>query len=203
MLPDAERKAEPYVKEERKTLVYLIDSIPKLNEKNFIVVGSGTLWYIELAFGKVKTYVAVEPLADIFIQKQVQFILNQHKDVKVINKDFGEFKLNEIPNINSLYVFHFNILAYILHPIRSINMYLKEGDIIYISSWNRTLKAKQARKKYFDFVNNNTGSNSFKIDPEKTTGLCNLDVFPFNRLKYYKKHKRIKGEITDILIIYC
>jgi len=203
MLPDAEERAELYVKEEKEALLKLMTSIPGIDKMNFVIIGSGTIWYIELAYDKTKTYVAVEPLANIFIQRQFNYILSKHKNIKIIDKEFGDFTAIEIPNNNSIFVFHFNILAYIPNPIRNINKYLKEGDILYISSWNNSDEAKQVRKTYFDYLNLNTDSNSFKINPEETVGLCNLDIFPFHKLKYYKRHERIKGKITDILIIYC
>lgn len=203
MLPDSEEKALPYVNEEEATLKKLLNSNNHINDFNFVVVGSGTLWYLDIAYGKVKNYIAVEPLADIFIHEQVRFILQKHKNIKVIGEEFGEYEIEQPLMQNSMFVFHFNILSYIPNPIRRINKYLKEGDILYISSWNSTIKAKSVRKNYFDYLNANTSSNSYKINPDETTGLCNLDVFPFDKLKFYKSHERIKGEITDILIIYC
>lgn len=203
MLPDSEDKAIPYVKEEESILKGLIVSNKKFKDYNFIVIGSGTIWYIELAYGQTENYIAVEPFADIFIQKQVRYILSKHNNIKIVGKDFGDYNVDPSWAHNSIFVFHFNILSYIPNPIKRINKYLKEGDILYISTWNSTDRAKTVRKQYFDYLNENTSSKSYKIDPEETTGLCNLDAFPFERLKFYKTHKRIKGAITDILIIYC
>ncbi len=203
MLPDAEKKAGLYVKEERNALVKLISNTDEINKRNFIVIGAGTLWYIELVFGKVKKYIAIEPLADTFVQKQVSFILDKHDNIKVIGKELGKFKESEIPDNKSIFVFHFNILAYIPNPIVKINKYLKKGDILYFSTWSNSDKARQVRKRYFDYISFNQSANSFKIDYEKPTALCNLDTFPFTKLKHYKTHKRIRGNITDILIVYC
>lgn len=203
MLPDAELKAEPYVYEESKLLQDLLSSTNSLDTYNFVVVGSGTLWYIDMAYGRVKNYVAIEPLADIFIQKQVSYILTKHKDIHIIGQDFGNFNSNELPNNKSIFIFHFNILSYIPDPIEKINSYIKEGDILYLSTWNSTNEAKTVRKSYFDFINIGMNPDEFRIDPLKPIGLCNLDVFPFEKLKYYKSHKRVKGNITDILIINC
>lgn len=203
MLPDSVKKAELYVAEESKELIQLISHVTNVGKMNFVVIGAGTLWYIEMVYEKVKQYIAIEPLADIFIQNQISFILKKHKNIKVIGKDFGEFKKTDLAKNNSIFVFHFNILSYIPDPIDKINKYLTNGDILYISSWSDSGKAKYVRKAYFDYLNQNKSFSSFRIDPEKTVGLCNLDIFPFKKLKYYKRHKRIKGKITDILIIYC
>ena len=202
MLPDAEKKVSPYVLEERKSLTKIIKSIKRIREFNFVVIGSGTLWYIDLVYSTVKKYIAIEPLADIFIAKQVMFVLRQLNNIDVIDKDFGKFPKSLLGNANSIFIFHFNILSYIFDPVKKINKYLKRGDILYISSWNKTNAAHEVRKAYFDFVNSGMNSADPKIDPNSTLGLCNLDLFPFGELKYYKSHKRIKGKITDILIIY-
>lgn len=202
MLPDAEEKAYPYVHEEQRILTKLLKSIGNTARYNFVVIGSGTMWYIELVYGKVKKYIAVEPLADIFLPRQIRFMLKQHENIKIIGKEFGRFSKSDLGDFNSIFVFHFNILSYILDPIRKINKYLKKGDILYISSWNRKEEAARVRKEYFDFINSGTNSEVAKIDPDLAIGLCNLDSFPFHKLNYYKSHKRIKGEITDVLIIH-
>lgn len=202
MLPDSEERAEPYVQEEKKALIDLMSSTDNLNIMNFIVVGAGTMWYLDLSFDRAGKYIAIEPLADIFIQKQVSFILSKHPNIKIIGSEFGDFQETDLGINNSIFVFHFNIISYIHNPLSKINKYLKEGDVLYISSWANTDEAKTARKNYFDYLNLNTDSNHFQIDPNEETGLSNLDAFSFRKLKYYKNHKRIKGKITDILIIY-
>ena len=202
MLPDAEKKVSSYVIEEKRNLIKLLKSVKKISNFNFVVIGSGTLWYIDLAYESVKKYIAVEPLADIFIAKQVMFVLKQLKSIDVVKKNFGDFSKKILNENNSIFVFHFNILSYINDPFKKINKYLKEGDILYVSSWNITETAINVRKEYFDFLNAETNPSDFKIDPTSTLGLCDLDSFPFCELKFYKSHKRIKGEITDILIVY-
>lgn len=203
MLPDSEKKADPYVKEESKWLRELITNVQGLNQWNFVVVGSGTLWYLDLVYENVKNYVAVEPLADVFIQKQVNFILSYHSDIHVIPNQFGDFGKEQIPSANSVFLFHFNILSYIPKPIDKINKYINKGDILYISTWNNSEIAKKSRREYFNYINNGMKYDEFKIDPDQPIGLCSLDNFPFEELKYYSSHKRIKGEVTDILIINC
>jgi hypothetical protein len=201
MSPEASRIAKPYENEEGANLKQLVASLPDIKKMNFIVVGAGTLWYLELAFKKAKQYIAIEPLSRVFVKKQFRFLTKQFKNISIVEKEFGKVKGSDIPlNNQSLYVFIFNILAYIERPIKNINKLLKKGDVLYISTWAKTKKAKKLRKEYFDYLNSFEKNNI--IDPEKTIGLCHLDNFPFHKLKYYKKHKRIKGKIVDILIIY-
>lgn len=202
MMPDAEKKAELYIQEEKDAIARLLSGVKSLNKMNFIVVGAGALWYIEMAFARAKRYIAIEPLADIFIQKQFSFILSKHKNIKVIAKELGNFKKSEIPNNSSIFIFHFNILAYLPDPIDKINKYLKKGDILYFSTWGNSNRARKIKQEYFKYLGLDQAANPFKID-FSSDKLCDLDAFPFDQLKYYKTHKRIKGKIADILIIYC
>ncbi|MCX6745273.1 MAG: hypothetical protein NTX82_07180 [Candidatus Parcubacteria bacterium] len=203
MLPDSEEKALLYVEEEKRNLEVMIWHIKNLSKMNFVVIGAGALWYLDLVFGKVKKYIAIEPLADTFIQKQVRFVISKHDNIRVIGKELGSFKKNILPTGGSIFVFHFNILAYISNPMKNINKYIKKGDILYLSTWSNSKKAVKVRKEYFDFLGLHQFKNVFKIDPKENMGICKFDHFPFNRLKYYREHKRITGSITDILIIYC
>lgn len=201
MLPNAEEKAVRYSTEEKIALLSVLEN-KIYNSYNFVVIGSGTLWYIDEVYEKVHKYIAVEPLAEIFIHKQVMFLIDKLSKVLVINDEFGNFSEKLINDFNNVLVFHFNILSYIPDPIQKINKYLKEGDVIFISSWSSTSEAKNIRKAYFDFINNGISDDDLKIDPSSDIGLCDLDLFDFLKLSHYKSHKRIKGEITDILIIF-
>lgn len=201
MLPDAEKKAGPYVREEQKALLGLVRSENNSSRRNFVVIGSGTMWYIEIALKAAKKYIAIEPLANIFISKQMRFLLKERGDIEIIESEFGDFSNKVFDGYNSIFVFHFNIISYILDPIKKINKYLKKGDILYISTWSNTTKSQQARKRYFDYLNDGT-TDSFKVDPTGTNGLCDLDSFTFTELKFYERHERTTGDITDVLIIY-
>lgn len=203
MMPQAEKIASPYLGEEEDLLKKLITSIPNSQLKNCVVVGAGFLWYLQLIHQFGKKYYAVEPLAHMYVQKEFSYLLTKHENIKIIPKKFGEFPASEISRGNSLFIFIFNILAYIPSPIKKINEYIKEGDILFVSSWARTNKAIKLRKKYFEYLNSCESDSAKKIDQIDTIGLCDLDFFPFERLKNYKNHKRITNEISDVLIIYC
>ncbi len=200
MSPQATKLTTQYDREEQNNLAKLFKTLPNLKSINFIVVGAGPLWSIELAFSRVKNYIAIEPLSNLFIQKQFSFLIKQFPHIQIINKKFQDVSKEKLPQGKSIYAFIFNIISYMENPIVYINKLIRKGDILYISTWNNTKEAKEIRRKYFDYLN--SFEKNVIIDPEKTIGLCNLDIFPFNELKYYKNHKRIKGEITDILIIY-
>lgn len=203
MMPEAEKIANPYLLEEKNLLSELMSTLPSNQVSNCVVVGAGFLWYLQLADQFGKKYFAVEPLAHLYVQREFNYILTKHENIKIIPKKFGDFSSEEISTGNSLYVFIFNILAYIPNPIKKINSYIKDGDVLFISSWSKSRKAVNLRRKYFDYLNSYESSSTRKIDPLDTVGLCNLDLFPFERLKHYRGHKRVTNEISDVLIIYC
>ena len=198
--PQAIKISESYNSEEEKSLKELLVSIAEARRMNFIAVGAGDLWYLKYGLKYANKYISIEPLTKIFLNESIEYLATQMKDIILIKKKFGDVKKTEIPEDPSIYIFLFNILAYIENPITAINNLLREGDILFISAWNTTKKAKQIRKRYFNYLN--MFEKKVIIDPEETIGLCYLDNFPFESLKYYKRHKRITGKVTDILIVY-
>lgn len=200
MSPQASKLAKSFNAEETQAINNLLDEVKGVKKMNFVVIGAGTLWYLRESFHKVKRYVEVDPLADLYLNSQFKFLIEQFSKISLIEKRFQNIDKNELPEGNSIYAFIFNILSYIEHPIKNINRLLKPGDVLFISSWRQTKEAKKVRSQYFNYLN--TFEKEAIIDPEKTTGLCYLNKFPFERLKHYKSHTLIHGKITDILVIY-
>ncbi|HKC04546.1 MAG TPA: hypothetical protein VKC54_01620 [Patescibacteria group bacterium] len=199
MSPAAEEIARPYGLEEHRELKKLLLETENVGDRNFIVVGAGTLWYIDLALNVVNKYISVEPLSDFAIGKQFRFLTKQFENIQIIPKGFNDLNKNDIPVKNSIWAFIFNIIPYINDPIVNLNKVIQKGDIIYFSTWRSTLAAKEVRKKYFDFLNS-FGSDTV-INPDENNALANFDEFPFSELKYYKSHSRIKNNIIDVLIL--
>lgn len=198
--PQALKHSRPYNNEEEKILKQLLSHEQRIKCMNFIAVGGGELWYLKYGLEKARDYVLIEPLLPIYLNKSVRYLSTKNKNIFLISKKFNDVKRKEIPEGNSFFVFLFNILAYIPRPVAALNNIIRAGDILFLSSWGKTTEARQVRKKYFDFLND--PKKKAAIDPEKTIGLCHFDKFPFNSLKFYKKHERIRGKIVDILIIY-
>ncbi|MEK7571266.1 MAG: hypothetical protein AAB553_03245 [Patescibacteria group bacterium] len=198
--PQAIKRSKPYHNEEEENLKNFLTKTPEARRMNFIAVGAGELWYLKYGLKYANKYISIEPLTKIFLNDSIEYLAKQMKNIILIEKMFGDVKKDEIPEGNSLYVFLFNILAYIENPIPAINKLLREGDILFISAWNTKKRAKVVRKRYFNYLNK--FEKQVVIDPEESVGLCYLDHFLFESLKYYKRHKRMTGKITDILIIY-
>ncbi len=200
MSPEAALLARPYDREEIVQIKSLLAELPNCAQMNFVVVGAGQLWYMPTTFKKVAHYIAIEPLGKLFVTKQFRFLIKQFDTITLLEKKFQDVEPLDIPEGSSVYAFIFNILAYIDHPIKNINRLLKKGDVLFITSWSNRDEAKKVRRKYFNYLNQ--FEDEVVIDPEKTIGLCHLELFPFDKLTHYQSHKLLHGVITDTLIIY-
>jgi hypothetical protein len=199
--PYALKLSAPYNDEESKVLEQCLKAFPAIRDMNFIAVGGGELWELRRARQYAKRYVCIEPLADIFINDSVKYLVEQFDDISYISKRFGEVRRSDLPPDNSFFMFLFNILAYVEDPIESINKVLRPGDVLFISTWANTDEARRIRSAYFNHLNG--VGKEVVIDPEQTIGLSHLDNFPLEKLTYVKQHERVKGAVTDTLIIYA
>ena len=203
MIPSRQETAKFFEQEEEKTLRELIQLECMRNEFQLVVVGAGTLSYIEMAITHRMDYIAIDPLIDLYLQRQVRFILDQHENIKYINKCFGDFDISCLGLKNNIYAFIFNIIAYVDSPIQQINKYVKDGDIVFVSSWSNTKEARYVRQCYFNTLNATSASIPQKSHCNEFIGEYNLDCFNCEEILFHKTHKRIKNSITDTLIIFC
>jgi hypothetical protein len=198
--PYALKLSAPYNDEESEVLERFLKSYSPVKDMNFVAVGGGELWELRRASQYTKRYLCIEPLADIFINDSVKYLVEQFDNVSYIAKRFGDVLPSDLPPGNSFFMFLFNILAYIDNPIDAINNILQPGDVLFITTWADTAAARQTRSAYFDHLNET--ETGVIIDPEQGVGLSHFDHFPFDKLTRFKRYERITGAVTDILIIY-
>lgn len=199
--PHALVHSAPFLDEEKKVLKNLLENTPNVDQMNLVAVGAGELWYLRFGLKYTKNYVSIEPLSDTFLNDSVKYLTEINPRITILNKRFRDVKSSELPECKSIFVFLFNILAYLENPLENINKLIKPGDMLFFSSWNQANPlSRSVRKQYFDFLN--SFEKDVIIDPEGSVGICKLDNFPFSSLKSYQRHERITDEITDILIIY-
>lgn len=198
--PQALKLSASYTAEEHNTLNNCFRIHPETKKMNFVAVGGGELWGLRQARMHTKHYTCIEPLADIYMNDSVRYLVEQLDDISFIPKRFKDVTPADLPPGNSLFMFLFNILAYLEEPIESINAVIKPGDILFITTWANTEQAKQVRTSYFDYLN--SFEEHIGIDPSESIGLCHFDSFPFDQLHHFKRSERIKEIITDTLIIY-
>lgn len=183
--------ALPYEMEERCVLSDIINEIPQKSLCQMVVVGAANYSYFEIAKEYSMDYVAVDPTG-------YRYICNSpgcYRNSKYIPLDFGEFESEELKKKRTIFIFMFNVLAYIPNPIVQINRYINPQDIILISTWNNyNENAINIRSEYYDAVKLETAPSLIK---------CNISDFNCEQLKYFKFSKRITKQITDYLIIYC
>jgi len=199
--PYALKLSAPYNDEESEVLERCLKLYPAIKDMNFVAVGGGELWELRRASKYAKRYVCIEPLADIFINDSVRYLVEQFNDVSFVSKRFGEVVPSDLPPGNSFFMFLFNILAYVDDPVGSINRLLQPGDVLFISTWADTAEARRTRASYFDHLNEL--EKEVIIDPEQGVGLSHFDQFPFEELAHMKSYERVKGVVADILIIYA
>jgi hypothetical protein len=199
LTPEALKFSKPYNDEEAKVLKNFLKTNPSTKEMNLVAIGAGELWYLQYGLKYAKSYVEIEPLLDLFLNDDVEFLAKNFNRIHLFDKRFGEVGNGEMPPGPSLYVFLFNIFSYIDNAINIINEVIEEGDVLFISTWNSTPEAKKVRKEYFDYLNQSEGKTV--IDPDTGVALTDFDHFPFDKLKFYKNHQVIKGAITNILVI--
>jgi hypothetical protein len=198
--PYALKLSEAYNSEESIFLDQYLRDTPNIANMNFIAVGGGELWELRRALKFAKSYVCIEPLADIFISDSVKYLTEQLDNISYVAKRFGEVDRSQLPDGNAFFMFLFNILAYIEEPIKAINNIIRSGDILFITTWANTDKARRVRSAYFDHLNK--AEKEVIIDPHQNVGLSHLDNFPFDDLIYFKHHERVTGKVADVLIIY-
>lgn len=199
MSPQATELAQEYLDDEMSLLKDTINSLPNPKEFNLIAVAGGQLGMLEIGLEKTRSYTCIEPLADLYIGKPLQYLVDRDGDINVIKKLLSDVKKTDLPKGKNLFVFMFNILAYVEHPMRDINEIIKPGDVIFASTWSKTAKAKEIRTKYFNFLN--SFEEKVIIDPELTKGICDLEKFPFDKLKFPSTHKYVKTDVVEILEI--
>lgn len=198
--PQALKISAPYHLEEEKNLVAMLQQCHNISDMNFIAVGGGELWCLRIAMQYAKRYVCIEPLANVFLNDSVKYMIEQQHNIEYIANDFEATSRSELPEGGCFFMFLFNIFAYINNPLEAISRMARPGDVIFITTWADTPEAQGIRKAYFDYLN--SFEDTSVIDPSKMVGLSRLEQVPFNTLHFYKKHEYVEGRITKTLIVY-
>lgn len=199
MSPTATKIAERYINDEVRLLENTLESLENSNRYNLVVVAGGQLGMVEIGLEETKSYTEIEPLADEYIGKHVKYLADKVGNIHIVKKILSKVNKSDLPKGKNIFVFTFNILAYIENPIKEINHLINSGDVLFISTWSRTPKAVDIRKEYFDYLN--SFEKKVIIDPEKTVGICNLESFPFTKLNCAESHKLLKTDVVEVLEI--
>jgi len=198
--PVAMEISDPYHIEEGKIIEDLLLNHASARNMNFVSIGAGALRHLRYALRFTYGYVGVEPSLKNFLNEDIGFLIERNREITLVDKKFEMLEKKDLPFGNCFYVFLFNIFPYLEDPFSVINRFLKKGDVILLSTWNRNENAMAIRKRYFDYLN--SFEEEAVIDPEKDIILGDWSNFNFDSLDHYQNHKIIKGDVTDILIIY-
>lgn len=200
MSPRASKISKRYIDDETELLTSMISGLEDHHDYNLVVVAGGQLGKLQVGLELTKSYTCIEPLTDLYMGRNVLYLVKKMSKIRLVKKLLSEVRKGDLPEGKNIFVFLFNILAYIDNPIKEINRISKPGDVLFISTWNLTPVAKKIRTKYFNYLN--SFEKQVIIDPEQTVGICNLEKFPFSQLKYPESHRYGKTEVVEILEVY-
>lgn len=193
--PQALKLSAPYHQEESSVLEVCLKNHATKN-MNFAAIGGGELWQLRLALAHTKTYTCIEPLADVFMNDSVKYLVEQSSNVSYIAKRFEDVTREDLPQRNNFFMFLFNVLAYVHNPIEAINKLSKPGDILFISTWANTKQAKKCREGYFSYL------NSCGEQADIFCARFNISDLKLAELKHFKNSERFSNNVTDMLVIY-
>lgn len=196
--PFALRLASPFLFEERAFLEGFLGKFSSSENMNFVSVGAGGLFYLDMAYKYAKKYIAVDPLINIFVNDSVRFLIKLSSKIKLVNKLFDNVEQSDLGDGNSIYVFLFNVLSYVNNPIKVINKIIKQGDILFISGWNMSTRSRLVMQKYFEYVDEDDYQNGFSYFSQ----LTQHKNFDFSKVKYCKKVQHKVGKVSEAFIIY-
>lgn len=152
--------------------------------QNFIAIGGGNLLYIDLAYKYNCNYITVDPSVDMFLSKEVQFLVTNFSKIKLIRDNFLNLKKSDIKNrSNNIFIFLFNVISYIHNPIQYLNQLIKPGDTVFISLWNHTPQSLKVINDYFKYVY----QQKDKIENFYVRELDAFKVQNVNKIKYLKE----------------
>lgn len=193
--PQALKLSAAYHQEESSVLEKCLKKNSTKN-MNFAAIGGGELWRLRLALAYTKSYACIEPLADVFMNDSVKYLVEQSSNVLYIAKRFEDVTREDLPSRNNFFMFLFNVLAYINDPIEAINKLSKPGDILFISTWANTKESKRCRDGYFSYLNS-CGEQAGMFSDR-----FNISDLKLADLKYFKSSERLSNNVADVLVIY-
>ena len=164
-----------------------------------LAIGSGELWALRLALQHAGAYLCVEPLLDLHINDSVRYLVEQNPRVRLLGKLFSQLQQEDLPEGPAFYLFFFNVLAYISHPLEHLNRLLRPGDTLFISTWADTERAREVCAGYFHYLNQHVAEQVSPPRLEETR--CQLSRLPVWELRHYHAHQLIPGEVAEVLVV--
>ncbi|MFH1832209.1 MAG: hypothetical protein ABH827_05430 [bacterium] len=195
LCPDSVGYTHEYLKEEEQLLHNFVAHHTSMQDMNFIVVGAGPLLHLSLGYEHARRYVAVDPIADQFLNDSMRSLIAHDEKIKIFNKPLEALEKHEVPVGNSLYVFTFNVVSYIKDFGVAINNVIRKGDVLFISYWNNTKENEELIFNYFDFVYGKD-AQVFRR-PLLDTG--DID---YKNNKFFKRAEQFCGKVVKTIIVY-
>lgn len=145
MTDQALAMAKPYLDDEARLLRSLLDERgagPRV--EHCVVMGGVRFPHRALLAPWTQTYVAVDP--------QLAMLTDPVAGVEVRPVAFGGLVREHLPRGRILWLFHFNVLPYLDHPVATLERLARPGDLVVVSSWTASDAAEDARRAYLAHV---------------------------------------------------
>jgi hypothetical protein len=189
--------AKLYLDEESLHLSQVLKDIPDIRNYSFISIGAGPLLHLEMTLFYVKTYIAVDPLTPLFLDKSNHNHLthsqNNHRErVRILPKFFDDKLLDDIGMNKKIFFFAFNVYSHIQDPLRHLNSILRKGDIVIVSLWSEQETAAAVAMPYFEYV------NQVRLD-EVVIPMPKIDDWQV--LPNFKASHKLEGQVNKCIII--
>ncbi len=195
LCPASEEFTKYYLTEEVLLLRSFVERYDAIKNMNLVVVGAGPLLHLSLGYEYAKSYVAVDPISNLFINDLPQDVTMHSPKIKIITKYFEDLSAEELLPGNSLYVFTFNVISYIKNFEHALNNIIKKGDIVFISYWNKIKANKAIMDRYFDFV---YGKELMALRRH----LIDTDDIRYKKIKHLKRVKKKCGRFVKTMVLY-
>lgn len=192
------KEAHAYISEEQSVLEELIRNTYQTCRMNFCIVGGGPFHYLPLASQYFNKYILIEPYLRHLVDEYSIKAKKKLTNIECIEKRFEDYCRDfSTPSFSTktLYVFWFNVIAYIQNPIECLNRIIKTGDTVFISRWGNSEKSQKTLEDYLNHVNSGKKKNAHR-------SLQVAQSLPLDQLCCTSKLKFVRQNITDIVIAH-
>lgn len=187
--------ALPYLQAETQILSEYLrlpqQSSPKMH---LCAIGDGVLRYAQLGLQNCHTYTAIDPLIG---QHRLSAPPPPSSRLTTISKPFDQLFPEELPQGNTLFVFTFNVFAYLPRPMKALKSLAKKGDVLFISSWSDTAAAYAVRQSYFAYVDGGIGGSDINCTCPQNS-YAETEAHNLKHISRYQQ--KIRREACEILI---
>ena len=191
------RYATPYLLDEYEQLLHCMQKLKTeasaQGEKapTMVVVGAGPYLHLAVAEALQLDYVAVDPCIN-YHRKLYDFSQNERVSHHAVT--LGELDESKLPQSPRVFVFPFNVMAYIENADTELKRLMRPGDSAFISSWNENPYSEYCHRMYQEALT----AHGFGDDSLQNFELHAVRESNAERARY---SSYLCGQVSDALFI--